>query len=51
MRILGTLSVAVTLAFAAAPTLQSAYVDHDFGLTADPQTPEWRTAPSVQRGA
>jgi len=50
MRILGTLGVAVTLAFAAAPTLESSYVDHDFGLTADPQTPEWRTAPSVQMG-
>jgi len=33
------------------PPFDSAYVDHDFELTADPETPEWRTAPSVEMGS
>lgn len=32
------------------PIFESAYIDHDFELTADPQAPDWRTAPSVQIG-
>ncbi len=50
MRIFAILSMAVTLALAPPPPFESAYVDHDFELTADPQTAEWRTAPSVQMG-
>ena len=50
MRALGILGIAITLAFASPPPFESAYVDHDFELTADPQTPEWRSAPSIQIG-
>jgi hypothetical protein len=32
------------------PPFESAYIDHDFELTADPSTPEWRSAPSVEMG-
>ena len=43
--------VAAMIAVPAPPPFESAYVDHDFELTADPETPEWRTAPSVEMGS
>jgi hypothetical protein len=50
-RLTASAMVATMIAVPAPPPFESAYVDHDFELTADPATPEWRTAPSVEMGS